>query len=126
MFIGPAGFGPKTDAKGVVALRTNGDPANIPHDVENRSSCRNRPGTDSADQQRMLAYAAGRAVLSVETRVRTPWDDAANVQVTGQVWEQSPPSAAIRTYPGHGGASAPQSVSPASFRIALTWSERRL
>jgi Bacterial regulatory proteins, luxR family len=30
------------------------------------------------------------------------------------------------TYPGHGGASAPQSVSPASLRMALTWSERRL
>jgi hypothetical protein len=32
----------------------------------------------------------------------------------------------IRSYPGHGGASAPHSVSPASVRIALTWSERRL
>jgi CubicO group peptidase (beta-lactamase class C family) len=30
------------------------------------------------------------------------------------------------SYPGHGGASAPHSVSPASLRIALTWSERRL
>lgn len=35
-------------------------------------------------------------------------------------------AAAPRTYPGHGGASAPHSVTPASLRIALTWSERRL
>jgi hypothetical protein len=36
IFIGPGGLGPRTDAKMVVALRTKGDPANIPHDVENR------------------------------------------------------------------------------------------
>jgi hypothetical protein len=64
--------------KVVVVFRTPGDPANIPHDIENRrGSDENRPGTGSAGQRPVFALRRSSLIrpaqpLKVETRVQIP------------------------------------------------------
>jgi hypothetical protein len=122
MFIGPAGLGPKTGAKVVVALRTNGERTTSRIEVAAGIDQEPTPQISGAFWPPPQVARSSQGGHTGSNPVGTMRQTCRSQAKLGA----SPPSAAIRTYPGHGGASAPQSVSPASFRIALTWSERRL